>query len=154
MGGSFCPCQSVAADPRLFKEWHPDNPPAAEVVKASDKVKYLWLCPEGHAPYEASCLSRRNHNTGCPACGDARKGKRFHPSLSEGRQDPADEWVVAKNDKSPEEITLGSHYPVWWRCSSNSEHPPWQAPVYSRALEGKGCPECRHRSSPRKFGSM
>ena len=58
-GGKFCEdCQSVAADPRLSKEWHPDNPPPKQVAKSSNK-KFLWLCLRaGHPPYYASCLSR------------------------------------------------------------------------------------------------
>ena len=154
MGGHFCECQSVAAEPSLCKQWHPDNPPARQVAKSSSK-KYRWVCSECLASYEATCNSRCTSNSGCPVCGDARKGPGRHPKLSEGRLDLADEWVVARNDKSPGEVTLGSHYPAWWQCSRNSEHPPWQARVFDRATKGTGCPKCRHanRSKPRKFGS-
>jgi hypothetical protein len=156
MGGKFCKCQSVAYQPRLSREWHPDNPPAREVSKASQS-KFVWLCLEGHAPYTASCASRRNYNTGCPVCGDTRRVR--HPVISVGRPDLAVEWDTESNTRSPSEVTLGSHYMAGWVCSSNQGHAPWQAMVQSRALRGNGCPEC-HRENPlrlrppRQFGTI
>ena len=151
--GNFCECQSVAANERLVAEWHPDSPHATEVAGNSN-VKYLWTCPNGHAPYEASCYQRIDNNTGCPACFGERTGKRFHPLLSVGRPDLAEEWEAERNNKSPSEVTLGSARKAWWRCRDNPEH-LWQARVRDRALKATGCPECTgaNRFKPRKFGS-
>ena len=148
----FCQCQSVAADPRLSKEWHPDNPPAIEVAKNSN-TKYLWKCPEGHQPYLAFCYHRSVSNTGCPECAQGRSRKRFHPVLSVGRPDLAEEWDDEMNDKSPSEVTLGSTYKAWWRCRDDPEH-IWQARVSARVKQGSGCPACKsaNRSKPRKLG--
>ena len=154
-GGSFCLCQSVAEDPRLSKEWHPDNPISATQVARNSNNKYLWLCPGGHAPYEASCRDRCCKNTGCPECGGERSRKTIHPSLSVGRPDLAEGWDVVENGRvTPGDVTLGSNYVAWWRCRDNPEH-FWPATVYSRALRGTGCPECRevNRFKPRIFGS-
>ena len=150
--GKFCMCQSVAADPRLSAEWHPDNPPATQVAKSSN-AKCLWICLEGHAPYKATCTDRYTHDTGCPLCFQERIGKRNQPLLSIGRPDLAKEWDT-ENDRSSSKVTLGSHYMAWWRCSNNPEH-SWPAMVVDRALKGTGCLECRetNRFRERIFGS-
>ena len=151
----FCECQSVAANERLLAEWHPDNPPATQVAKASRR-KYLWKCPNGHAPYMASCSNRYTQNTGCPVCADARLADTKHPLLSVGRPDLAKEWDVKNKDRSPNEFTLGSHYKAWWRCRDNPQHLPWHAVVKDRALKGSGCPSCTYtnRFKERIFGSI
>ena len=63
----------------------------------------------------------------------------------------AAEWDWDKNEKAPDELSLGSSYKAYWVCSFCSES--WRAEVKGRALKGKGCPACRSRSKPRKFGS-
>jgi hypothetical protein len=153
----LCECQSVANHPRLSREWHPDNPPATDVSKSSRR-KVVWLCPEGHPPYTASCAARCTYNSGCPVCGATRRTR--HPVVSVGRPDLALEWDTKRNTNSPSEVTLGSKYMAGWVCSSNPDHAPWQAMVQNRALRGNGCPGCnkdRGRSiirPPRQFGSI
>lgn len=155
-GGKSCPCQSVAADPGLLAEWHPDNPPAKQVARNCNG-KFLWNCLKGHKPYWAACRNRCSGNTGCPVCVKESKKKKDHPSVSVGRPDLAEEWDVERNEKSPDEVTLGSNHMVFWRCRNNPGH-TWQAMVYSRALIGTGCPnpKCKkaNRSKPRIFGSV
>jgi hypothetical protein len=152
--GGFCPCRSVANDPRLWKEWHPSNPPANQVAKSSLK-KYIWSCPKGHPPYKASCANRCTYNSGCPVCGIEKSRTTRHPLVSVGRVDLAEEWDFKRNSKLPSEVTLGSHYKAWWFCSSNPDHCAWQTSVQHRALKGSGCPACRskNRFKPRQFGS-
>jgi len=94
-GSSFCECQSVASEPRLFKEWHPSKPPASQVSR-SNRKKCLWVCLEGHPPYKASCNSRYTHNSGCPVCGNIKKGTTRHPLVSVGRLDLALQWDMEK----------------------------------------------------------
>ena len=151
--GRFCACQSVAADPRLSKEWHPDNPPSIQVARNRHK-EYLWKCPEGHKPFMAPCHHRRASCIGCPECTQEMSGRRSHPSVSVGRPDLAEEWDVERINESPNRVTLGSKSKVWWRCKDNQEH-VWQATVFSRALHGTGCPACRtgNRSKLSKRGT-
>jgi hypothetical protein len=80
----FCPCRSVERISRLRKKWHSSNPPANQVAKSSNK-KYLWLCPERHSPYIASCANRCTSNTGCPVCGVEKSRTTRHPGLSGGQ---------------------------------------------------------------------
>jgi len=155
-GDSFCECRSVANEPRLSREWHPDNPPAREVAKSSNK-KFLWVClkGKGHPVYKAACNKRCCDNTGCPVCGRELSRTTRHPVVSIGRPDLVEEWEPKMNTKEPSEVTLGSHYRAWWVCSRNPEHLPWQAKVQNRALRGTGCPACRelNRYMPRFFGA-
>jgi hypothetical protein len=148
--GTFCPCRSVENHPTLSREWHPDNPHPS-TVSSSSRFKAKWLCPRGHPSFVATCNSRCTLNSGCPVCGNAKRGTTRHPPVSE-RPDLLKDWMHERNDKPPSEVTLGSHYRAWWKCS-NREHPPWQATVERRALKGTGCPKCRgvNRFQKRNF---
>jgi hypothetical protein len=148
--GNFCLCQSVVNEPRLSKEWHSDNPPASLVAKSS-LIKFLWVCPEGHPPYKASCGSRCTHNSGCPECGYIKNRVPHHPVVSVGRPDLAGEWDHKQNARLPSEVTLGSRHRAWWVCSKDPEHRPWQAAIKNRALRGSGC-QYLNRFKPGKFG--
>ena len=98
---------------------------------------------------KASCVAENVSQTemclhsGCPACGDERKGYTSHPPLAAARPDLAAEWAWERNgSKTPEKVTLGRVLKAWWVCSADPEHPPWQAMVQNRALRGTGCPTC------------
>lgn len=52
-------------------------------------------------------------------------GVRWHPTRNPGLY--------------PESLTGGSHKKVWWQCAQGHD---WEAPVYSVALNGSGCPRC------------
>jgi hypothetical protein len=151
--GGFCPCRSVANHPILSKEWHPDNPPAID-VSLNSNAKYLWICRAGHLPFKARCSDRGCTNTGCPECGVEKSRTTRHPAVSE-RPDLVKQWMDERNERLPNEVTLGSHFKAWWNCS-NPEHAPWQASVASRALKGSGCPKCigSNRFKPRIFGPV
>ena len=148
----FCSCRSIAADSRLLEEWHPDNPDPATVAVASNVQKYKWRCTagRGHADYEARPDARSTYGTGCPACAAEQKGKLSHGSLAQQRPDLAAEWDAARNRRPPGQLTCGSDFMAWWRCSQ-CQH-SWQAQVDVRAAKGYGCPRCResNRMKPRK----
>lgn len=59
------------------------------------------------------------------------------------------EWVFEKNGRSPCDITYGSHYMAWWCCSQCSLI--WQAKVYSRTIQGTGCPFCHRGTSKQQL---
>lgn len=65
-----------------------------------------------------------------------------HPSRSLLHKFPdiAAEWGEA-NDRRPYEVTFGSMYVAWWRCSKNEEH-IYQSRVNART-SGNGCPFCQ-----------
>ena len=54
----------------------------------------------------------------------------------------AAQWHAGRNGElTPFEVTRGSHFKVWWKCSKGRDH-EWQATVLQRS-QGKGCPFCR-----------
>ena len=51
------------------------------------------------------------------------------------------QWDKEKNgDLTPRDVSHGSHKKIWWKCAHNHS---WDAPVYSRAGAGSGCPYCK-----------
>lgn len=66
-------------------------------------------------------------------------GWQRRPAVAVGRPDLVKQWDVALNDIGPDEVTLGSHRKIWWRCEQGHR---WEATVGSRALMGHGCPHC------------
>ena len=65
------------------------------------------------------------------------KGKHY---LTENAKLMA-EWDWEKNEKSPDQFTLGSNQKVWWKCEKGHE---WEARINSRS-DGNGCPYCSGR---------
>ncbi len=59
------------------------------------------------------------------------KGKHY---LTENAKLMA-EWDWEKNEKSPDQFTLGSNQKVWWKCEKGHE---WEARINSRS-DGNGC---------------
>lgn len=50
------------------------------------------------------------------------------------------QWHGTKNGTlDPQEISYGSHRPVWWNCDRGHE---WQSPPYARVGRNAGCPYC------------
>jgi len=80
--------------------------------------------------------------TGCPYC----KGKKAYPGendLASQHPDLASQWHPTKNrNRTPADVTVGSHYKAWWICEKGHE---WQAVVKSRVIGGTGCPVCTNR---------
>lgn len=85
-------------------------------IASSDRNTYWWLCDKGHSFQKR--LETMINNTFCPVCSIEKKtlcmGSNdlltVYPSL-------VDEfWDYDKNDKLPQELTLGSGYNAWWKC--------------------------------------
>ena len=53
------------------------------------------------------------------------------------------EWHPTMNDRTPDQVTTGSHYKAWWICLVDPRH-TWQAAVFSR-VQGCGCSSCAGR---------
>ena len=60
--------------------------------------------------------------------------------LSVVRPDLVKEWSDKNLPLTPEDVTVGSHKKVWWKCDKGHE---WQAAIKSRAgVNNSGCPYC------------
>jgi hypothetical protein len=75
----------------------------------------------------------------------ARKGGAVDKSLASLKPDLASQWHHTRNgDKTPQDVTPGSHFNAWWACEVAEDH-VWQTKVQNRALQGQGCPFCAGR---------
>ena len=63
-------------------------------------------------------------------------------SLLRKYPDLAREWGYEKNNMIlPEQVSVGSHKKVWWKCKQGHE---WEAEIKSR-VNGEGCPYCANK---------
>lgn len=131
-------------NPKLAKEWHPTNNEKLtpyDVGVGSNK-KVWWKCTEGDDhEWEAVIVSRHN-GIGCPICSNQKVVK----SNSFATLDPelAKEWHTTKNGNlTANDLGLGSHKKVWWKCHKGDDH-EWQTSVRYRR-KGDGCPICSNR---------
>jgi transposase-like protein len=110
-------------------------------VTVSSGQKAWWRCPVCNHSWRAQIASRSGGH-GCPECGKASSLKnRNRPgdSLAEKYPDVAAEWHPTRNgEKTPEDISGGSHQKVWWRCTHCGDE--WEAVVRSRTGRGAACP--------------
>ena len=54
----------------------------------------------------------------------------------------AKEWHPTKNEITPDKITYGSQYRVWWMCKNGHE---WDEIIAERTIKNTGCPICSNR---------
>lgn len=134
--------------PEIAAEWHSlkNGTLVPEDFVAGTAKKVWWKCPNGVDHEWRTEIRGRVNSKGCPfcsgrlACSD-RNLAIDHPEL-------ADEWCEELNgDNRPNEFASGSTFRAWWRCSKNPVH-VWDAQIYKRAVNGRGCPQCA-RSKPR-----
>ena len=52
------------------------------------------------------------------------------------------EYSKSKNSLPVNEVPIGSHMRVWWRCRKRRCRHEWQARVRDRVGRGDGCPAC------------
>jgi len=55
------------------------------------------------------------------------------------------EWHPSKNgDLFPDEVSYGSHKPIWWTCPKGPDH-VWCVAPHGRTSRKRGCPYCANR---------
>ena len=135
---SFCTRSGQTA---LLAEWDaernlPDTP--AGVTRGSHK-KVFWRCENGHT-WQAAVYTRTS-GSGCPYC-QGRQARAGFNDLRTRFPSLAAEWDAEKNAPlTPEQVTIGSHQEVFWRCAHGHS---WKAAVRART-RGSGCPVCAGR---------
>lgn len=123
--------------PDLMRQWdYGRNEISPSSLSAGSGRMAWWLCEKGHS-WQAT-VNHRHHGTGCPVCANriVVKGvndlKTVNPVL-------AAQWNYEKNGTlTPEDVPVGNHRKVWWRCPKGHE---WKAVIASRN-QGYGCPCC------------
>jgi hypothetical protein len=149
----------AAARPDLVAQWHPSNDRSPEQVTAGSDFKARWHClatiplpdgtsrPCGHQ-WTANVARRVRLRRGCPAC--AGRVAVDRTCLATARPDLLAQWHPS-NDRTPEQVTVGSNYKARWRCSATITMPngtgrvcgaEWIVQVAHRSLYGRGCPGC------------
>lgn len=79
---------------------------------------------------------------GCPFCAGQRVGK--YNNLAYLKSELVKEWDYNRNEKNPEDYTVGSNEKVWWICSECDYR--WKTKINSRSKkEGTGCPQCNQK---------
>jgi len=130
--------------PEVARELHPskNGDLTGDMVTFGTHQKVWWKCPQGpDHEWEMTVNERTNsaQQQGCPFC----SGKRLSVTNSLIRLHPhvAKEWHPQKNSNlNLEQITVGTHQKVWWKCPDGTDH-EWRTAVRERAA-GTGCPFC------------
>lgn len=130
--------------PELVSEWSQKNQLNPHDLKPQSHLKVWWVCPtEEHPDYEKSPNTRLSENSGCPRCGNRRKGE-FHRRPQKGKSFAdvhpylVDEWS-ARNRFRPFDLKPGSDELVSWTCRRCGHQ--WRAAVKARS-RGSGCFRC------------
>jgi len=112
------------------------------VAAGSDK-KYWWKCKTcGHEWLISPAHRKRGDN--CPKCGHVKCGKSRVSNLLNKHNITIDYpeilkfWDYDKNQKGPENYSIGSKTKVWWKCDNGHE---WQSTVRNIYIT-KYCPYC------------
>lgn len=127
----------------LAAEWdEAKNAPLTPAhVTLGSGQKVWWICSVCDHSWRAQIVSRSSGH-GCPECGKASSLKnrnRVGNTLAEKYPAVAAEWHPTRNgDKTPADISGGSHQKVWWLCAHCGYE--WEAVVRSRTSRGAKCP--------------
>ncbi|WP_432176680.1 zinc-ribbon domain-containing protein [Streptomyces sp. Tue6028] len=127
----------AATHPALSEEWDYEANGALtpHQVSACTSAPAWWVCPLGD---RYPCAPReRATGRGCSVCSGKRVNART--SLASCRPDLAAEYVP-QGGRSADDIGVGSHARVSWRCSTCAHE--WRAVLRSRTRSGAGCPAC------------
>ena len=142
--------------PEKANLWHPTkNKPLTpkDITVGSDR-KVWWFLPYDdpktgkHFDFEwhASLKDVVSRDQGCPYLSWRAVWPGFN-DLATTHPNLVSEWHPTKNGKiTPFSLSAGSKEQVWWLMLYNDSRTnkqfafEWEAPVYSRALNGNGCP--------------
>lgn len=147
----------------LIEEWdfEKNGEVRPENFSYGSHKKVWWVCSKCVYSWKSTIKNRtrRTNPSGCPICGQNKKGKTFIKntviktgSLSSTHQHLMEEWDFDKNGGiRPEDLTYGSNKRVWWKCVVCGCS--WSALVLSRAVKIKpsGCPVCGKEKQGRSY---
>lgn len=127
--------------PDLVPAWHEENDRSPWDVSAGAHYVAKWRClaKPHHPDWSAEVRFRALLGTGCWPCS-------FEPAPGESVGDLFPPLLLAwheDNTRDPFSVSPSSPYLAKWKCVSDATHPDWTTSVYSRAIEGAGCAECR-----------
>ena len=128
--------------PDLAKEWDykKNGILTPSMISSHSGRKVWWKCAEGHS-YQASPDNRAKGN-GCPFCSGNKVLVGFN-DLGTTNPELLKEWDFDRNNKSPYELSKGSHYKAWWKCNKCGYE--WQDSISNRSCLKRGCSKCQRK---------
>lgn len=118
-------------------------------VSSGSHDTFSWLCGKcGHR--WAAKVNDRTQGSGCRQCAIKEQAKQQHEKAVvrynfrewcyKNNASLLDEWDYDKNERPPEDYSVGSNDSVWWVCSVCGHG--WPAKINSRTNLESGCKEC------------
>ena len=108
-----------------------------------------WVCSNCGNKWTVS-VNQRTCGHGCNECAIRERAKMMREKAVaqnnlkswcvENNPLLLEEWDYSKNEKGPEEYSVGSNDHVNWVCRTCGNN--WETPVYRRTLSGSGCGQC------------
>ena len=145
----------ATVNPEVLKRWNyeknTDISPT-EVTEFSKKLVW-WKCEKGHSwQQEVRVVTLSTTSSeGCPYCCNLKVLKGYNDLLFLNPE-VAKEWCYELNELKPDEVSVGTHKSVWWKCELGHT---WQAPVYIRATGDKTkCPYCSNYKAWEGFNDL
>lgn len=139
--------QGCITNQLLLEEWDYDKNKEIglfpeELTPGSTRSAY-WICSKCGYKWRAP-IARRNNGAGCRKCADkANPDLKRKQLIAKGKaitdEKLIKEWDYQKNDRTPQEYTVGSKKKVFWKCSKCGYL--WSAVIHTRS-KGAGCPAC------------
>ena len=119
--------------PDLAKQWHlTKNKGGPEQYLPKSCKKAWWFEEKDGVFYEwkAKIQNRVSNGAGNPyICGQS---VGYGNDLASLRPDLAKQWHPTKNEKGPEQYTIGTHKKVWWLEEIEGVVYEWLSPIYHR----------------------
>ena len=133
----------ATTDPKLAKEYSPNNDRPLSEMRKSLIVRALWICPDCGNEYSANICDREVGDNSCPYCND-RKVLPGYNDLATTNPELAKE-LSTNNDKSAVELRKTMAFPVLWICPDCGNE--YSAVIRDREVGDDSCPYCNDRKT-------
>ena len=141
----------ASTHPELLTEWdYLKNTISPEDIGQYSYEEANWICSQCGKKYVAKIRSKSMHGIGCSEChrkaGAEKRAKiaiEKNGNLFSNNPVLCKEWDYERNEHSPEDYASGSHEFAYWICAICGNR--WNAQIKSRAISGRGCPNCATR---------
>jgi hypothetical protein len=131
--------------PKVLRQFDRQANVGIDPYKLSVARKAWWQCDKSPDHVWFSAFHRPDYTAKsqrCPFCRGKRASKINNLTMDERL---LREFHPKKNGAlKPEDVSLGTHRRVWWRCKKGPDH-EWQVSVNDRRHYNSGCPFCANK---------
>lgn len=129
-----------ATHPTIAKQWSSKNAPLLpSAFSYGSNYSAWWQCEvDRRHEWQMPIKLRTGQEQGCPFCSGHRIS--HSNSLAAQRKDLLRTWDYELNDIAPDQVSIGSHRVVWWKCPRKGGH-SYQMAVKAK-VGGQGCAVC------------